>query len=587
MTLLIESINSLISVFHGNKRSVIKTFVPYSLPEKNINGDFEFSHLITATLKGNTELEVPEAPGNFLPLKLLAPDIAEIQQISLEKVEREKKLGEGAFGVVYKGTWTANDQTIAVAIKELKINDVGEEELNQFVDFVHEINLMREFDSPHLIKLFGTTLNPLSMVMEFCPSKSLDVILYDKETYPDERLPWNLRLKISLDIATGLHILHTHKPPLMHRDLRSPNIFINTLDLSPGVVNAKIGDFGLSQLALPTLNELLACWQWLGPEVFDSESTAYNEKSDVYSLGIVMSEIASRVLPFSQYKEYLDIETISLPEEQLSDDSVIETLRNSGYNIVGNSATKEVYKVQLIKNAIITENLRPTLPTDCPVIFADVIEDCWHKNPFERISLEDCIEDLKILYLSHEAMDEPSLLSPRFKSTRSALRLPSNTKEQLQLLIEPTVPIEQTVAALKQTEMIIHSIACVNLNIPAENKRARGVFVRLKYHQRMLKTVTSKNKKNTLWLFTEPWKVTSLLFSAIPIEVGISMPFSSALIGRGVISPYKILRDYPQTAIGAQVEHEVVVHKLKKNTEFPDSELGKIQIRLTIKELAS
>jgi len=60
-----------------------------------------------------------------------------------------------------------------------------------------------------------------------------------------------------------LSVLHSHEPPVIHRDLRSLNIFIVSNDPNETGINAKIGDFGLAQYTLPHLNEILSCWQYI------------------------------------------------------------------------------------------------------------------------------------------------------------------------------------------------------------------------------------------------------------------------------------------------------------------------------------
>jgi serine/threonine-protein kinase TNNI3K len=85
-----------------------------------------------------------------------------------------------------------------------------------------------------------------------------------------------------------LKYLHSLKPLIIHRDLRSYNIFITSLEIPNNnnneIVNAKIGDFGLSiQNTLLPLREALESWQWLAPEVIIGNS--YNESSDIYSFG--------------------------------------------------------------------------------------------------------------------------------------------------------------------------------------------------------------------------------------------------------------------------------------------------------------
>lgn len=64
--------------------------------------------------------------------------------------------------------------------------------------------------------------------MEFCSESSLDVVLASKR-----ELPWELRVKIAYDMAMGLHVLHSSTPPVTHRDLRSPNIFVRLTSFPP------------------------------------------------------------------------------------------------------------------------------------------------------------------------------------------------------------------------------------------------------------------------------------------------------------------------------------------------------------------
>ena len=64
----------------------------------------------------------------------------------------------------------------------------------------------------------------------------------------------------------GLQYLHSQHPPIIHRDLRSFNIFVFSLDYLSEVI-VKIGDFGLSVISCAPTKEPLESWQWLAPEV--------------------------------------------------------------------------------------------------------------------------------------------------------------------------------------------------------------------------------------------------------------------------------------------------------------------------------
>ena len=68
---------------------------------------------------------------------------------------------------------------------------------------------------PNIVRLFGLTIKPLMMVLEFCPKGDLHKFLDDKELLPDERYSVQLQLKFALDIANGMSYLHSCKPPII------------------------------------------------------------------------------------------------------------------------------------------------------------------------------------------------------------------------------------------------------------------------------------------------------------------------------------------------------------------------------------
>ena len=90
---------------------------------------------------------------------------------------------------------------------------------------------------PNLVKLYGITLNPLRMILEFVSQGDLFDLIHPKDKTDKEKgilgkisekdFPMEYRLKIALDIAKGMLYLQSITPPIIHRDLRSPNIFVN------------------------------------------------------------------------------------------------------------------------------------------------------------------------------------------------------------------------------------------------------------------------------------------------------------------------------------------------------------------------
>lgn len=75
---------------------------------------------------------------------------------------------------------------------------------------------------PNTVDLIGITINPLRLIVEFISGGDLHGLLDNH----NKNLPWELRYRIAYDIAFGMNYLQSFTPPIVHRDLRSPNIFV-------------------------------------------------------------------------------------------------------------------------------------------------------------------------------------------------------------------------------------------------------------------------------------------------------------------------------------------------------------------------
>ncbi len=142
------------------------------------------------------------------------------------------------------------------------------------------------------------------MFPELAPLGDLYRLLHDS-SLPDHKFTWKLRMKIALDVAQGMNFLHQLSPPILHRDLRSPNVFLMSLDENASIV-AKVADFGLAQKLTTSsgITDRLETWQWMAPEAFGVNSAAtYDERADVYSFGIVLWELSSRKHPFEEFSK--------------------------------------------------------------------------------------------------------------------------------------------------------------------------------------------------------------------------------------------------------------------------------------------
>ncbi|CAO0794151.1 unnamed protein product [Mucor circinelloides] len=188
-----------------------------------------------------------------------------------------KKIGSGGFKDCYEGYYKGE----VVAIGELRLMHFSEIDL---AEVKHEINVLKQLRHENVIKFIGVCTHPshLCIVTEICAKGDLfDVI----RNYP--RPSFAQQIMHMYDIALGVSYLHTRRPSIIHRDLKSMNILISKDD------RAKINDFGLARIR-PKANTLMhtQCGtpNWQAPE-FWSSKPSYSEKVDVYACGLIFWEI--------------------------------------------------------------------------------------------------------------------------------------------------------------------------------------------------------------------------------------------------------------------------------------------------------
>jgi hypothetical protein len=193
----------------------------------------------------------------------------------------ERKLGEGGFGAVYKGYLTDLDMPIAVK-KISRGSKQGKKE------YITEVKIISRLRHRNLVQLIGWCHDrgEFLLVYAFMPNGSLDAHLFGKRS----PLPWVVRYKISLGLASALLYLHEEwEQCVVHRDIKSSNVM---LDSSFAV---KLGDFGLARLMDhelgPQTTGLAGTLGYMAPEYMSTGRAS--KESDVYSFGVVALEIAT------------------------------------------------------------------------------------------------------------------------------------------------------------------------------------------------------------------------------------------------------------------------------------------------------
>ncbi|CAH2061061.1 unnamed protein product [Thlaspi arvense] len=188
-------------------------------------------------------------------------------------------IGQGGFGCVYKACL---DNNTKAAVK--KIENVCQEAKHEFQN---EVELLSKIQHSNIISLLGcaSEINSSFIIYELMEKGSLDDQLHGPSC--GSALTWHMRMKIALDTARGLEYLHEHcRPPVIHRDLKSSNILLDSS------FNAKISDFGLAvSVGLHGNNniKLSGTLGYVAPEyLLDGKLT---DKSDVYAFGVVLLEL--------------------------------------------------------------------------------------------------------------------------------------------------------------------------------------------------------------------------------------------------------------------------------------------------------
>ncbi|KXG31938.1 LEAF RUST 10 DISEASE-RESISTANCE LOCUS RECEPTOR-LIKE PROTEIN KINASE-like 2.5 isoform X2 [Sorghum bicolor] len=192
------------------------------------------------------------------------------------------RLGEGGYGTVFKGTLEDGPK---VAVKLLKGSKGNGEE------FVNEVASIRRTSHVNIVKLLGFCLRPnRALIYEYMANGSLEKYIQSEETKGAIGLE-KLR-EIAIGIARGLEYLHHGcNTRIIHFDIKPNNILLDE-DFCP-----KIADFGLAKLchlkdSALSMAEARGTIGFIAPEVFSRGYGVVSTKSDVYSYGMMLLEMA-------------------------------------------------------------------------------------------------------------------------------------------------------------------------------------------------------------------------------------------------------------------------------------------------------
>ncbi|XP_031252900.1 L-type lectin-domain containing receptor kinase IX.1-like [Pistacia vera] len=195
---------------------------------------------------------------------------------------KDRKLGEGGFGAVYKGYIIDLDMPVAVK----KISSGSKQGRKEYITEVKIISRLRH---RNLVQLIGWCHDrgEFLLVYEFLTNGSLDSHLFGKKS----PLTWAVRYKMAFGLASVVLYLHEEwEQCVVHRDIKSSNVMLDSS------FNVKLGDFGLArlmdhELGPQTATGLAGTLGYMAPEYISTGRSS--KESDVYSFGVVALEIAT------------------------------------------------------------------------------------------------------------------------------------------------------------------------------------------------------------------------------------------------------------------------------------------------------
>jgi len=268
------------------------------------------------------------------------PDIDQSWVVKRCHLKIREEIGKGGFSTVYKADYFGID----VAVKQICPQEVTDPMEEIFVE--REIAVLKSCRHPNIVAFIGIVepdgKNGTEIVLEYLSKGDLGRYILDTRA----NISWARRVKICIDIACAMAYLHSRN--IIFRDLKSENILLDDTG------KAKLCDFGFARSFTKTSRPQTMCGtdEFMAPELI--LGNAYNEKSDIFSFGMLMFEIIARK----------DVGKL-IPRTAKSSFGVDEKV------------------------------VRPKLPPDCPKHFSEFAFLCTKTDPAMRPAFDRIILFLK------------------------------------------------------------------------------------------------------------------------------------------------------------------------------------------------
>ncbi|XP_014829976.1 PREDICTED: mixed lineage kinase domain-like protein [Poecilia mexicana] len=289
--------------------------------------------------------------------RIISMDIRMIKPDELKNVE-EKSFMTTPTSEVYKGEFGG----FTVAIKKYTGAKPG---MVKSV-FNKEVETMKRFESPNILRMFGicireeNTSNPeFLVIMEYCEKGSLRDVLNSKH-----ELLWTRKASMCLDAAQGLYRLHlTEEISKLHMSITSSKFLVDeNYRLKLGGLELAKTETSLKRTTKGKEDKTISLLCYSSPQQLSNINHAYTKECEIYSLGIVLWEIATRKKPF----------------EDCGDDD------------------------KIISKKVCEEKYQEPLPADCPESLGEMIKACRAYESSRRPSAGVLVDKLRSVLVQFE-----------------------------------------------------------------------------------------------------------------------------------------------------------------------------------------
>uniref|UniRef100_A0A2I3GUP9 Serine/threonine-protein kinase Nek11 n=1 Tax=Nomascus leucogenys TaxID=61853 RepID=A0A2I3GUP9_NOMLE len=334
----------------------------------------------------------------------------------------QQKLGSGSFGTVY----LVSDKKAkrGEELKVLKEISVGELNPNETVQANLEAQLLSKLDHPAIVKFHASFVEKdnFCIITEYCEGRDLDDKIQEYKQagkiFPENQIiEWFIQLLLGVD--------YMHERRILHRDLKSKNIFLKNNLL-------KIGDFGVSRLLMGSCDlatTLTGTPHYMSPEALKHQGC--DTKSDIWSLACILYEMCCMTHAFtgsnflSMVLKIVEGDTPSLPERYPKElNAIMESMLNKNPSLRPSA-------IEILKIPYIDEQLQHLMCGYSEMTLEDKNLDCQKEAAHIINAMQKRIH-LQTL----RALSEVQKMTPRERMRLRKLQAADEKARKLKKIVE-------------------------------------------------------------------------------------------------------------------------------------------------------